>query len=162
MNWLINSWGWVEPILGWFGFLVEVVAVISAAVYLYRQNKAKRARLGLAKNGDYVWVVVQVGHPVVANFADQFGEEPDLVIDPEIDLGHLVISGEKDYSKLISKFRDFLKLHQDKEVRVITSGPTALNALLGQAAGPQYDVVWYQWDLDTKDYNPVPPFAGLL
>jgi len=142
-------------------FTVNAMAFTAAVVYGVRLLKAKKARLKLAQDG-YVWVVIQVGHPVVAVFKEQFDTEPDYIIDPEIELGHLVISGHKDYQKIIKKFRDILRANQDKEIRVITSGPTALNALLGQAAGYQYDIVWYQWDLATKSYNPVPPFAGLL
>jgi len=150
-----------EVIANSLDFTVNLMAFTAAVVYGFKYFKAKKARLSLAQDG-YVWVVIQVGHPVVAVFKEQFKTEPDYIIDPEIELGHLVISGTKDYQKIIKRFRDILKANQDKEIRVITSGPTALNALLGQAAGPQYDVVWYQWDLATKNYNPIPPYAGLL
>ena len=157
----ITDWGCAEPILGWFGFLMEFAAVVSAVVYFYKQRKAKRARYKIASSG-FVWVVLQVGQPVAAAFSKQFGVEPDYIIDPEVDLGHLIIDGEKDYQKLVKKFRDILKANQDKEIRVITSGMTGLNALFGQAAGVQFDIVWYQWDMSSKDYHPVPPLSGIL
>jgi len=142
-------------------FTVNLMAFIGASIYGIRVLKAKRARYTLAKEG-YIWVVIQVGHPIVSAFKAQFGVEPDYIIDPEVSLGRLVITDQRDYKKLVGQFRDILKANQDKEIRVITSGPTALNSLFGQAAGPQYDIVWYQWDLATKNYRPVPPFAGLL
>lgn len=158
---LIKSWPTWEPILGWFSFIAEMVAVISAGIYFYRQWRAKRARYSLNENG-HAWLVVQVGHPVAAAFREQFGVDPNFILDPEVELGHLVMEGEKDYEKMIRRFREFLKAHQHEEIRVITSGPTAFNCLLGQAAGIQYDVVWYQWDLATKSYSPVPTLAGVL
>ena len=154
-------WEVAEPLMGTFGFIVEFVAVISAAIYFYKEHKAKKARYCLASDG-FVWVVLQVGQPVVAAFEKQFGVEPDYIIDPELDLGHLIINGKKDYKKLVKKFRDILKANQDKEIRIVTSGMTGLNALLGQAAGVQYDVIWYQWDMSTKDYHPVPSLSALL
>ncbi len=158
-----TAWGWDvwEPILGWVSFFIEMSAVLSAGIYYYRLKQAKKARAKLSENG-HIWLVIQVGHPVVAAFKEQFGVEPDYVIDPEVELGHLLIEGNKDYEKLIKKFRSILKAHQHEEIRVITSGPTGLNALLGQAAGINYDVVWYQWDLTTKSYSPVPPLGAIL
>jgi len=158
---ILLNWSVMEPILGWFGFIVELAVVMSALVYFLRRTLEKKSKFVKGKK-NHIWVVIQVGHPVVENFVDQYKVQPDYVLDPELMLGHLAMSGKRDYSKFVKEFRNILKDNQNKEIRVVTSGMTGLNALLGQAAGLQYDLAWYQWDITTMDYKRIPEIEDIL
>jgi hypothetical protein len=155
------SWSFWEPVLGWFGAILELMALGSAVGYYGRLKLAERRRAQLATQGEYCVLTLSVGQPV-KQAVKKSGVNVDKDINPEEVLGHLIIDGVRDYKILLGEARAFIKENQNKEVRIYSSAPPAFNGLLGQSMGAGFDLVFYQFDLATGKYSPAPPLQALL
>jgi len=158
---IITNWGLVEPILGWFSFAVEMTAVISAAMYIVRQKKSKTLRAKMAGEGEFVVAALGFGHDVAGLIYKQFGWKADLNINTSVMFGHDIITDD-DFKKIVKLVRQWAQANQHKELRIFSSAPVGHMGLLGQALGPGYNIVWYQFDLASKKYRPLPPVAAIL
>ena len=142
-------WGYIEPLVG--------VATLVVATSTWVKTRRAKRRVFKSATGKVAVVALQVGRPVSEAVKAAFGQL-DALIDASIVIGgDGTLRSTDDYKRLASAVYKELAVRQNCKLKLVLSGPVALNCLIGQLIGlGHFDIEVFQFNPLIKGYESVP------
>ena len=142
-----DLWSWLEP-------AITFLTLAMSAIGVWQTKKAKSAYYA-TDNGDDVFVIaLEVGRPISEAVKKSFGQLDALIRVQDV-IGTSVLTMDEHYEKIARAVYTACAANQNRQIKLIVSGPNGLLAIIGMMLGmDRFRVQIYQYY--NGIYTPIP------